>query len=180
MPHIGVCLGCLVRPTSTRTSIYWTWIVQRRAARYVTNNYTDWQVTGQCKVTSMVGKSEVVKPWTTRTTDLPGDALDKINNGGLVDINPANFFLHSDPRRTRGAPQKTAPGLAEQTQQPVSLGLSVLLVPLYRLWLEPRVLPTAVSLVPSFESFDSRLGRSLHNLKPVPTSPWIPRPVISQ
>ena len=123
-------------------------------------------LTGHRAVSSYIhgGKSSLEQ---RETTDLPGDALDKINNGGLVDINPANFFRHSDPRRTRGALQKTAPG----TDPTACLGLCSLFPCIDSDWNLSRVLPTAVSLVPSFESFHSRLGRSLHNLKPVPTSP---------
>ena len=41
-----------------------------------------------------------------------------------------------------------------------------------------NLLPTAISSAPSCKSFQSRLGRSLYNHQPVPTTPWIWRPGI--
>ena len=70
--------------------------VQRRAARYVSNNYTDRSpgtVTSMLeylKRTSLEHRRRQILLW----------MLHKIDNG-LVDINSASFFRHSYPR-TRG------------------------------------------------------------------------------
>ena len=80
--------------------------VQRRAARYVTNNYTDRSL---ATVTSML---ENLK-WTSlehRRRQIRLGMLSKVNKG----IKPASFFRHSDPR-TRGAQQLRQ----EQTQHHV-------------------------------------------------------------
>ena len=130
--------------------------VQRRAGRYVTNNYTD---RSPGTVTSML---EYLK-WTSpehRRQQIHLGVLYKINNG-LVVINPESFFRHSDPR-TGGAQQL----YQEQTQHPV----------LFHSFFpctvsEWNLLPTFKSSAPSLESFQSRLGHSPHNLQPVPTSP---------
>ena len=156
----------IVRPTLENASAVWdphkqTDIrllekVQRRAARHVTNNYTD---RSPGTVTSML---EYLK-WTSlehRRQHIRLGMLYKINNG-LVDINPESFFRHADPR-TRGSQRL----YQEQTQRPV---LFHSFFP--RTVSEWNLLPTAISSAPSLESFQSRLGCSPHNLRPVPTSP---------
>ena len=93
----------LVRPTLEYASAVWDPYkqkdaqllenVQRRAARYVNNNYKD--RSPGC-VTSML---ENLK-WTNlehRRRQIRLGMLYKINKG-LVDINPANFFHHADRR----------------------------------------------------------------------------------
>ena len=73
--------------------------VQRRAARYVTNNYVTDRSPGT--VTAML---EYLK-WTSlehRRQQIHLGMLNKINNG-LLDINTESFFRHSDPRITWGS-----------------------------------------------------------------------------
>ena len=125
----------LVRPTLEYASAVWDPYkqkdaqllenVQRRAARYVNNNYKD--RSPGC-VTSMVKNLK----WTSlehRRRHIRLGMLYKINKG-LVDINPANFFHSFFPRTVS----------------------------------EWNHLPTSISSSPSLESFQSRLGRSLHKL----------------
>ena len=155
----------LVRPTLEYASAVWDPYkqkdaqliekVQRGAARYVNNNYTD---RSPGSVTSML---ENLK-WSLehRRRQIRLGMLYKINKG-LVDINPANFFYHAD-RRTREAQRLHQ----EQIQQPA----------LFHSFFPRTVsgwnhLPTSISSAPSLESFQSRLGRSLHKLKPVLITP---------
>ena len=154
----------MVRPTLEYSSAVWdphkqkdTRLlekVQRRAARYVTNNYTD---RSQGTVTSML---EYLK-WTSlehRRQQIRLGMLYKINNG-LVDINPASFFRHPNPRTT--GRQRL---YQEQTNTLTSFIPS-----------SPTESVKGTSFLPLFlqplESFLGRLGRSLHNLQPAPTSP---------
>ena len=141
-------------PTSKRISNCWK-KVQGRGVRYVTNNYTD---RSPDIVTSML---ENLK-WTSlehRRRQIRLVMLCKINKG-LVDISPASFLRHSDPR-TRGTQRLHQ----EQTQHPV----------LSRAFFSRTVsewnrFPASISAASSLESFQNRLGRSPHNLQPVPIS----------
>ena len=113
--------------------------VQLRAARYVTNNYTD---RSPGAVTSML---EYLK-WTSlehRRQQIRHGMLYKINNNGLVDVNPESFFRHADPR-TRGSQRL----YQAQTQHPVFF-LSFL----PRTVSEWNLLLTSISSAPSLESF---------------------------
>ena len=156
----------LVRPTLEYASAVWDPYkrkdaqllenVQRLAARYVNNNYTD--RSPGC-VTSML---ENLK-WTIlehRRRQIHLGMLYKINKG-LVDIEPASCFHHAD-RRTRGAQRLHQ----EQIQHPA----------LFHSFFPSTVsewnhLPTSISSAPSLESFQSRLGRSLHKLQSVLITP---------
>ena len=156
----------LVRPTLEYASAVWDPYkqndaqllenVQRRAARYVNNNYTD---RSPGSITTML---ENLK-WTSlehRRRQIRLGMLYKIKKG-LVDINPGNVFHHAD-RRTRGAQRLHQ----EQIQHPA----------LFHSFFPRRVsewnhLPNSISSAPSLESFQSRLGRSLHKLQPVLITP---------
>ena len=156
MAHIGECLGCL-------------------ASLSKVHNQLHGQVTRQCYIHAR--KSKVGKPWTMKMTDSSGDALyNKVQNQQwpcrnteLVDINPASFFHHSDPR-TRGTQRLHQ----EQAQHHI----------LFHSLFPPTVSETEWNLLPMplfgpcsqvIPLFQSRLGRSLHNRLPVPTSRWISR-----
>ena len=121
--------------------------VQRWAAWYVTNNYTD---RSPGTVTPML---EYLM-WSNlehRRRQVCLGMLYKINKG-LVNINPASFFLHFDPR-TRGTQRL----YQEETQHPV-LFHSFFPRTVYK-W---NLFPTSISSAPSLESFQSRLVRSPH------------------
>ena len=129
--------------------------VQRRTSRCVTNNYTDRSLDSD---TSMLGNLK----WSSLEQQRRQARLGvffEINNG-LVDINPACFFHHSGPR-TRGAPKLHQ----ERTQHHVFF--HSFFPPTVSEW---NLFSTAISSVPSLDAFLSRLGCSLHNLQPVPTS----------
>ena len=129
--------------------------VQRRTSRCVTNNYTDRSLDSD---TSMLGNLK----WSSLEQQRRQARLGvffEINNG-LVDINPACFFHHSGPR-TRGAPKLHQ----ERTQHHVFF--HSFFPPTVSEW---NLFYTAISSVPSLDAFLSRLGCSLHNLQPVPTS----------
>ena len=108
---------------------------------------------------------------------MPGDDIDRINNGRLVDI---NYQQTSSATPTLGGPEEHRKSGLRQEQTNTLSSASAPSSPVQTLtgtsslpctdsdW---NLLPTAICSVPSFESFHSRLGRSLHNLKLVPTSP---------
>ena len=119
--------------------------VQRRAAKYVTNNYTD---RSPGTVTSML---EYLK-WTSlehRRQQIHLGMLYKINNG-LVDIDPESFFRHSDPR-ARGSQrlyqQQTQHHILFHSFFPHSLRMEP---PPYIYFFSPftRVLPESTRLQP--------------------------------
>ncbi|XP_070196706.1 uncharacterized protein [Littorina saxatilis] len=120
--------------------------VQRRAARYVFNNYTD---RNPGSVTTMLNKLY----WDsleTRRQNMRLVMLYKIKNS-LVAIAAAAYTFPSDPR-TRGA------GRLHQ-EYALHPALSNSFFP--RTISEWNKLPTLVSSAPSLESFRSRLGGSL-------------------
>lgn len=119
--------------------------VQRRAARYVHNNYSD--RTPGC-VTSML-KTLQWEPLADRRLANRLTMLYKINNG-IVDINKAEFYTSGDSR-TRGAQRL----FQERASHPVLF--NSFFPRTLRQWnkLDPKT-----TVAPSLESFQAGLGRT--------------------
>ena len=153
MPNTGVCLGCLGSP---RAKGYPTAGKSSRPRSQVRDQQLHGQITRHCYIHARNLK------WTSlehRRRQIRLVMLCKINKG-LVDISPASFLRHSDPR-TRGTQRLHQ----EQTQHPV----------LSRAFFSRTVsewsrFPASISTASSLESFQNRLGRSPHNVQPVPIS----------
>ena len=100
MPHIGVCLGCLVSPQAQGHPTTWK--------RTMTSSQVhDQQLHRQI----CAGKSELVMSWTTKMIDLAGDAPQ--NQQWPCRHNPASFFCQGREHRwksvTRGPDWDTVP-----------------------------------------------------------------------
>ena len=150
----------MVRPVLDYASTVWDPVhqgdiaalemVQRRAARYVFNNYTD--RTPGC-VTTMLDKLKL-EPLVERRATNRLLMLYKINNG-LVDIDPTNLLKKSD-RRTRG----THKFYQEHSNHPVLH--NSFLPRTIRLW---NSLPSSLTETPSLEQFKAGLSCCRLNLQ---------------
>ena len=160
-PHIGVCLCCLGCP---RAKGHPTAVRSSTPSSQVRNQQLHGQITRYCYIQAR--KSEEDESWTPKTTDPPKNALQ--NQQRPCRHQPGKLLPPLRPWHQRST--KTA-----TRTDPAPCPLSVLFPRTVSEW---NPLLTSISSAPSLESFQSRRGRSLHNLQPVPTSPLTSRSCI--